>query len=435
MPWVRARARASSALGGAVRVRWSVEPRFGYGGEETRARPRSAACRLRSASACGSPCSPGTPATPEHRDAAVAGAAELVRGRRGPASPASRPTASRSRVRRARRSRCGSQGTCDRGAGGSGASAYEGPGATPVERSALALKLLDLRALRRDRGGRARRALPERIGGAAQLRLPLLPGSATPSFALDALSRLGFREQVHASLSWLLDATEPTHPRLPPLYGLDGPVPRRERRAAARRLPRLPSGAARERRRDAAPARATTATSSTPSGTTSSTATSLDPATARRLAEIATFVCEVWRQRGLPASGSSTSSGTTRSRRCPAGSRSTSASAARRAGPDPGATASSAGARRRREIRDFVETPLLVRRAGAATPSTPAATISTARCCSASQFEYADPTRRADATRRSTRSAPSSPRAGRCSTATPACEGRRAASSPARSGS
>jgi len=44
------------------------------------------------------------------------------------------------------------------------------------------------------------------------------------AFTLDALGNLGYREQVHASLAWLLAATEASHPRLGPFYTLDGKV-------------------------------------------------------------------------------------------------------------------------------------------------------------------------------------------------------------------
>src|SRR2546423_1073826 len=46
------------------------------------------------------------------------------------------------------------------------------------------------------------------------------------SFALDALTLRGYREQVHASLARLLQAVGPAQPHLVPLYTLGGQIPR-----------------------------------------------------------------------------------------------------------------------------------------------------------------------------------------------------------------
>ena len=67
--------------------------------------------------------------------------------------------------------------------------------------------------------------LPERVGGSRNFDYRFCWIRDT-SFALDALARLGYREQVHASLSWLLDVSAATNPRLQPFYGLGGHVPR-----------------------------------------------------------------------------------------------------------------------------------------------------------------------------------------------------------------
>jgi len=101
---------------------------------------------------------------------------------------------------------------------------YDGPYDDAVARSALALKLL----ICSETGAitaAATTSLPERIGADRNwdYRFAWIRDTA---LTLDALGSLGFRAQVHASLSWLLRATTSTHPRLQPFYTLSGDVPR-----------------------------------------------------------------------------------------------------------------------------------------------------------------------------------------------------------------
>jgi GH15 family glucan-1,4-alpha-glucosidase len=97
-----------------------------------------------------------------------------------------------------------------------------------VGRSLLALKLLTTAATGAIAAA-ATTSLPERVGGERNYdyRFAWIRDSA---FALDALGAVGYREQVHASLSWVLAASAPTHPRMAPFYTLDRRVPRGEER-------------------------------------------------------------------------------------------------------------------------------------------------------------------------------------------------------------
>lgn len=89
-----------------------------------------------------------------------------------------------------------------------------------VVRSALALDLMvdaDTSAI----VAAPTMGLPECLGGSRNYDYRyawLRDGSLT----LEAMRRLGYTEQVHASLSWMLHATAHTHPRLRPMYRLDG---------------------------------------------------------------------------------------------------------------------------------------------------------------------------------------------------------------------
>ena len=101
-----------------------------------------------------------------------------------------------------------------------GRSRYDGDWGDAVERSLLALALLA------DDGTGAIAAagttsLPEAIGGSRNYDYRFA-WARDLSFTLDALLQTGFDDLAHKSFTWLLSATRHTHPRIDPVYGLDG---------------------------------------------------------------------------------------------------------------------------------------------------------------------------------------------------------------------
>jgi GH15 family glucan-1,4-alpha-glucosidase len=173
-----------------------------------------------------------------------------------------------------------------------GACQYEGPWAPEVRRSALALHLL-VDAARGMLVGAPTTSLPERIGG--DRNFDYRYGWVRDcSFALDAVMALGYRAQAHATLAWLLDVTSRTHPRLQPLYGMDGnpraPQSRLDLRGYRDSSPvRAGNRAYDQRQLGAYGEFLDTVLRYVREGN------ALDDRTAQRLAEVADFVCRIWR--------------------------------------------------------------------------------------------------------------------------------------------
>jgi GH15 family glucan-1,4-alpha-glucosidase len=101
---------------------------------------------------------------------------------------------------------------------------YHGPWRAAVERSLLAIKLLsDHRTGAIAAAGTT--SLPEVLGGERNYDYRF-GWVRDLCFTLDALLEVGMDELTEAAITWVLDATARTHPRIDPVYALGGSVVR-----------------------------------------------------------------------------------------------------------------------------------------------------------------------------------------------------------------
>ena len=223
--------RKVEALSGTVPLRWSFEPRFGYGGAQTRIE-RRAGRWFAHAGSDAVVLGLANVADGRERGGAIEGRLRLRDGERAILSlaaahhePAVIPGPEDSVRRLERTQRFWPQW--------SGRVEYGGQWRDAVVRSALVLKLLTF-APSGAIVAAPTTSLPEWIGGARNwdYRFTWLRDA---SWTLDALLRLGHHHEAHAFFWWLMHASRLTQPCLQILYRTDGSVHTEERELSSLR--------------------------------------------------------------------------------------------------------------------------------------------------------------------------------------------------------
>jgi len=283
--------RRIEADSGSVPMRWSVEPRFGYGTGRARFGLRGGvpvfesgtdAVAVISYDAAPTESGPGRVAARFQLGAGTDAVVALCFAHQEPLVLPTRPEID-ARFEK----------TCAVWREWARGRSYTGRWQSAVLRSALALKLL-VHAPSGALAAAATTSLPEDFGGERNwdYRFSWIRDSA---FTLDAFTRLGCPAEARSYFWWLMHASQLTHPRLGVLYRLEG-----SDRTAEQTLPL-------EGYRGSRPVRVGNAAGAQlqldiygelmeTAWLYAETGRRIDRDIARRLAEIADYVCQIWRQ-------------------------------------------------------------------------------------------------------------------------------------------
>ncbi|MBT2365994.1 glycoside hydrolase family 15 protein [Streptomyces sp. ISL-10] len=283
--------RRIEGLAGSVPMRWSVRPRFEYGTRAPRMTRRAGIPVATSGPDAVAVCT-WNAGKPQCTDEAItarfqtdAGTRALIALTYAHQEPLVLPTRAECEDRLDKTTATWRQWADNR--------TYTGPWREAVMRSALALKLLVF-APSGAVAAAATTSLPEELGGKRNwdYRFSWIRDSA---FTLDAFLKLGCAPEATSYFWWLMHASQLTHPRLHVLYRLDGGARTRERtlplsgyRGSA--PVRVGNAAAGQLQLDTYGELLQTAWLYTAAGRR------LDADIARRLAEIADFICTAWQQ-------------------------------------------------------------------------------------------------------------------------------------------
>jgi GH15 family glucan-1,4-alpha-glucosidase len=288
---LRELARRVEGVAGTTRMRWRVEPRFGYGARRTRVERRGSVAVASSGADALAVCA-WDAGHMDVEDGSVGGTFEIQQGGRAllalaaahaePLVFPSRPAVEGRLETTAAFWRRWSDGLT-----------YDGPWKSAVVRSALALKLL-VYAPSGAIAAAPTTSLPEAIGGERNwdYRYCWLRDTA---FTLESLLQLGCAAEAQSFFWWFMHATRLTRPKLQVLYRLDGGAhaPERELPLAGYR------GSRPVREGNAAAGQLQLDTFGDLLDTTwvyVRRGHRIDPDTGRELGDVADHVCRIWRE-------------------------------------------------------------------------------------------------------------------------------------------